>query len=113
MIPSSEVFRPPRACSSQLPFPKLEPSSAAQITVCCFSLLLYVYIRRSGHIVTGAGSGGLHSDGMCGGLIGFCIAVEGRVETWLGSCSGKTYIDVANGGSASHIVGVGGGWSVG
>ena len=33
---------------------------------------------------------------------------------WTFALSGKTYIDVANGGSASHLVGVGGGgrWDV-
>lgn len=54
--------------------------------------------------------GGSSASG-CGGIdMDFGSRSRGRLTV----ASGKTYIDVANGGSASHLVGVGGGgrWDV-
>jgi hypothetical protein len=113
MIPSSEVFRLPRACSSKSHFishssHRRRPNrTARQLTPqrACDAVSAFVADVDL--------------------LLEDCIAKSSRISKGSGLCpsgsvsSGNTYIDIANGNSAGHFCGIvgngreGGGWVMG
>ena len=106
MIPSSEVFRPPRACSSQFPFhfqkianPRAVSQRARHFPLCILCCHVEKKISRGSDAAAANREAVWYSSGR--GLASW----GGNVRRG-SKCSRRTYIDVADGGASSHFGGI-------